>query len=93
MTQFDLRKPMHNPRTASRTFSGEAVVISPAENVVRLFNPVGSRIWELADGTATAEAIAVSLTGEFAVDLDHARASVAAFLAELDAKGLLAWAE
>ncbi len=92
MTQFDLRKPMHNPRTASRTFSGEAVVISPTENVVRLLNPVGSRIWELADGTATAEAIAVSLTGEFAVELDHARTSVATFLAELDAKRLLTWA-
>jgi hypothetical protein len=93
MTQPDLRKPLPNPRTASRVFSGEAVVISPAENTVRLLNPVGSRIWELADGAATAEDIAAQLTQEFAVDLDHARQSVAAFLAELDGKGLLAWVE
>ncbi len=91
MEQPDERKPIHHPRTASRVFSGEAVVISPAENLVRMFNPVGSRIWELADGTRTMEQIAIVLTEEYEVDLAHARQSVATFVDELVAKRLLAW--
>jgi hypothetical protein len=80
---------MHHSQTASRVFSGEAVIISPTENVVRMLNPVGSRVWELADGTRTVEDISVVLTTEFEVDLPQARASVAAFVEELTGKGLL----
>jgi hypothetical protein len=91
MFQPDLRKPLRHPRTASRVFSGEAVVISPAENSVRLLNPVGTRIWELADGARTVDEIADQLTREFIVGPDHARESTGRFLAELEAKGLIAW--
>ncbi len=87
----DDRKPTRHSRTASRVFSGEAVVISPAENVVRMFNPVGSRIWELSDGTRTIEQIAFALTQEYDVDLPHARQSVSTFVDELLTKQLLAW--
>lgn len=87
----DHRKPTHHLRTASRVFDGEAVVISPAENTVRMLNPIGSRIWELADGTRTVEEIAIALTQEYDVDLPHARHSVSEFVDELVAKQLLAW--
>jgi hypothetical protein len=93
MTELDERKPRHHPRTAARVFSGEAVVITPAENMVRMFNPAGSRIWELADGTRTNEEIAVALADEYDVDLDHARRSVATFVEELAARGLLLFEE
>jgi hypothetical protein len=86
------RIPVHHPRTASRVFSGEAVVISPAENMVRMFNPVGSRIWELADGTRTLEQIVGALIAEYEIDAVHARRSVETFVAELTDKGLLSWA-
>ena len=85
----DLRVPVRHPRTASRVFSGEAVVISPAENMVRMFNTAGSRIWELADGERSAEEIAHVLVAEFDVDEREARASVASFLDELLARGLI----
>jgi len=85
-------KPLHHAQTASRVFSGEAVVISPAENMVRMFNPVGSRIWELADGTRTLDQIAATLAAEYAITEAHARRSVEDFVAELMNKGLLAWA-
>ncbi len=88
----DMRIPIHHPRTAARLFSGEAVIISPDENTVRLLNEVGSRVWELADGTRTLEEIAGVLTAEFEVDLPQARASVAAFVEDLVGKGLLTWA-
>ena len=85
------RPLVHHPRTASRVFNGEAVIISPADNVVRMLNPVGSRIWELCDGSHTLDQIAAALTEEFDVDVVHARQSVAAFVADLLAKDLLTW--
>ena len=88
MDMPDDRKPLHHPRTASRVFSGEAVIVSPAENIVRMLNPVGSRIWELADGTRTLEQIAVVLTGEYDVALPDARRSVATFTEELAARSV-----
>ena len=88
----DDRKPTHHPHTASRVFSGEAVVISPAENSVRMFNPAGSRIWELADGTRSLEQIAAALTAKYEIDEAHALSSVESFVAELADKGLLSWA-
>jgi len=93
MTQLDQRMPRHHPQTASRVFSGEAVIITPAENMVRMLNPVGSRIWELADGTRTVEEIAQTLTGEFEVALAKARAHTTAFVDVLAAKGLLIFSE
>ena len=91
MVVSELRKPIHHPSTASRVFGDDAVVISPAQNLVRMLNPVGSRIWQLADGTRTVEDIAILLTQEFDVDLPQARSSVAQFVEELIHKNLLAW--
>lgn len=90
-TADDLRPLAHHPRTASRLFNGEAVIISPAENMVRMLNPVGSRIWELCDGSRTLDQIAAALAEEFEVDVAHARQSVAAFVADLLDKELLTW--
>jgi hypothetical protein len=87
------RKPIHHPRTASRVFSGEAVVISPAENTVRMFNGVGSRVWELADGTRTVDEIVAVLTREYEVAPAEARASVLGFLDELEAKSLVSYTD
>ena len=92
MNQPDNRIPTHHPQTAARVFSGEAVIITPAENTVRMLNAVGSRVWELADGTRTVEAIAGVLTQEFDVDLAQARESATQFVDELAAKGLLTFA-
>ena len=71
--ESDAHLLVRHPRTASRVFNGEAVIISPAENVVRMLNPVGSRIWELCDGSRTLDQIAAALTDEFEVDMAHAR--------------------
>lgn len=86
-------KPVHHPKTASRVFGDDAVVITPAENTVRMLNPVGSRIWQLADGNRTVEEIAAVLVQEFEVDDDEAAASTQRFIAELMDLELLTWAE
>lgn len=90
---MDQRKPIHSPRTASRVFGQDAVIISPAENTVRMLNPTGSRIWELADGSRTAEEIAVLLTEEFDVPLPEVRQQVGDFLSDLETRGLVDWVE
>jgi hypothetical protein len=89
MSQRDSLRPSHGPETASRIFSGEAIIITPSENIVRMLNPVGSRIWELADGQRTVENIVQVLLQEYAVDEDVARGSVTAFVDQLATKGLL----
>jgi sulfatase maturation enzyme AslB (radical SAM superfamily) len=71
MSERDLRRPVHSPDTASRVFSGEAVVITPAENTMRMFNTVGSRIWELADGQRTMDDMFEALLDEYAVAPGH----------------------
>ncbi|MCB0198580.1 MAG: PqqD family protein [Caldilineae bacterium] len=93
MSNIDIRRPIHHPSTASRVFGSDAVVISPTENMVRMLNPVGSRIWQLTDGSNTIEDIAVTLTQEFEVDLPHARQSVAGFVEDLVDRNLLDWSE
>lgn len=82
-------RPTRHPRLASRVLNGEAVLIDPDRNVVRMLNPVGSRIWELADGTRTIEQIADVLVEEFEVEPLQARQSVAKFVDELAGKELL----
>ncbi|MEZ4770835.1 MAG: PqqD family protein [Caldilineales bacterium] len=93
MNEIDLRTPIHHPSTASRVFGSDAVVISPAENMVRMLNPVGSRIWQLTDGNNTVEDIAVTLTEEFEVELPHARQSVATFVEDLIGRNLMDWSQ
>lgn len=84
------QRPLHHPDTASRVFSEEAVVISPGENTVRMFNRAGSRIWELMDGARTVEEIARVLTEEYRVGFEDALAGVQRFVGALVAKGVVA---
>lgn len=90
---IEQRIPIHHPRTASRLFSGEAVIITPAENTVRMFNPVGSRIWELMDGQRTVGQIIDLLIDEFDVESERAQCTAQEFLAMLDEKNMIAWVD
>ena len=87
------RRPVHHPRTASRVFSGEAVIITAAENKVRMLNPVGSRIWELADGTRTVTEIVQVLTTEYDVDPAHAEQATLDLVSALAGKDMLTWVD
>lgn len=89
MFPSDSRRPIRNPATASRVFSGEAVVITPSQNTVRMLNEAGSRIWELADGQRTVDEIVDVLVAEYEVTEDAAHQSVARFVDELLSNELL----
>jgi hypothetical protein len=70
-------------------FEDEVVIVDPERNMVRMLNSVGSRVWELADGTRTTEQIAEILISEFDVEREEAESSVFRFIEDLAEKGLL----
>lgn len=86
------RIPVHHPHTASRVFSGDAVVITPAKNMVRMFNPVGSRIWTLIDGQRSVSEIIGILVEEYPdVTFEHAQKTTLDFFRMMESKHLVAW--
>ena len=91
MSEHNQSKPVHHPRIASRIYSGEVVIINPDLNRVQLLNTVGSRIWELADGSRSVNEIITILTEEYDVEEEQARQSVTIFLQGLEEKGLILW--
>jgi hypothetical protein len=78
----DLR-PAPHPQTAGRVIDGEAVLLLAETNEIQVLNPIGSRIFELADGQRSLAEIASILTDEYNVTLDQALADVDAFVREL----------
>jgi hypothetical protein len=72
-----------HPQTAGRVIEDEAVLLLAETNEIQVLNGVGSRIFELADGSRTLAEIASVLTDEYNVDFDQALADVDAFVREL----------
>ncbi len=91
MSQTNDKHPLRHPRIASRMFEGEVVIVDPEKNMVRMLNQVGSRVWELIDGTRTTKEIVVQLVEEFDVKKEEAKNSVEGFIEDLADKGLLTW--
>lgn len=91
LTTDAVKIPRRHASVASRVYSGEAVLISPAENTVRMLNSTATRIWELADGSRTVDEIATALTREFDVSFEQAQVATGELLEMLTAKGLITW--
>jgi len=81
--------PAQNPRAAWRIYDGEAVIISPEDSTLHTLNPVGTLIWESADGRTALAAIVSRVCEAFEVDRTTAARDAAAFVDELTRKGLL----
>ena len=82
-------QPHKHPRTASRLVDGQAVIVLPEENKVQVLNAVGSRIWELADGSHTVRAIAQMIYEEYDVSREQAEKEVMEFVTEMIQGNLL----
>lgn len=78
-----------DPDAAWRIFEDGAVIVTPQESVMHSLNPVGTRIWELADGTLTVNEILDVVVEEFEVDRDEAEQDVLGFCRALADKGML----
>jgi hypothetical protein len=81
--------PAKSPQTASQVIDREAVVLDIPAKMLRGFNPVGSRVWQLVDGQRTLEEIARVIVQEFAGREDDVVRDVQAFLGELADKKLV----
>lgn len=78
-----------NPAIITRTIDGLAVIMDPQEGMVLSLNPVGTLIWEMADGNYTQDDIVAAVCSEFDVRRDAASADLMEFAAVLLEKRLL----
>ena len=87
------RYPVQNPRAAWRVYDGEAVIISPDDSTMHTLNPVGTLIWEAADGRTPVDSIVARICTEFEVETARAERDALGFIETLCARGLLTVAE
>jgi hypothetical protein len=76
-------------KAAYRVIDNEAMVVAPGSNKLYVFNPVGSRIWEMADGEIGIGEVARAICEEFNVTYEQAIKDIIEFAEELSVKGLL----
>jgi len=75
--------PVPHPQVAGRVIDGEAVIILSESNLVNVYNPVGSRVWELCDGTRTVDDVINLIVSEYEVNRERAQTDVVAFIEQL----------
>lgn len=75
--------PEPHPQTAGRVIDGEAVLILSETSEFNVFNALGSRIFELADGQHSLSDIIDVILSEYAVDANEARQDVIEFVNDL----------
>ena len=85
--------PRPHPQTAGRVIDGEAVLILSDDSEINVLNEVGSRIFELADGTRTVAEIANMIGGEYDISAEDATTDVVEFLDNLVAENVMEYAE
>ena len=83
--------PQRCPTVVSRLLDGEAVLVHPVQGKVRVLNPVGARVWELADGQRTLGDIVEAIATEFQVDVARVETEVPVFCEDLAQRGVLSF--
>lgn len=78
-----------SPEVAWRVIEGETLVITPRESALHSLNPMGTTIWELADGRLKVSEIVDAIVEEFDVDRARAEEDATAFINELLEQGLI----
>jgi hypothetical protein len=73
---------------AWRVLDGAAVLVAPTSPTMQVLNPVGTRVWELADGRPIASIID-AIVNEFEVERSQVEVDVELFVKDMTGKGLL----
>ena len=81
--------PTQNARAAWRVYDGEAVIVSPEDSTLHTLNPVGTLIWEAADGRTPFGVIVERVCEAFDVDGVTAARDATSFVDLLCRQGLL----
>jgi hypothetical protein len=79
--------PRKSERIAAREVDGKAVLVVLDARKLHTLNSVGTRVFDLCDGTRDVAAIAVEIAREFDVDASRAERDAVAFLMRLIAEG------
>ena len=82
--------PRRSDRLAARTIEGKAVLVVLDAHALHTLNEVGTRVFELCDGTHDVQAIVAAIVREFEVEPVVAQEDVQRFLRELSDAGALA---
>jgi len=82
-----LSVPRKSERIAARAVDGKAVVVVLDARKLHTLNKVGTRVFELCDGTRDVAGIAVEIARAFRVDEARAEQDVLGFLRQLIAEG------
>lgn len=77
------------PGTVSRVIGQEAVVILPVQGEVKVLNEVGSRLWELVDGTRTVTDLVSQICDEYMVSYEQAEEDALDFIQRMVERKLL----
>ncbi|MBI3952045.1 MAG: pyrroloquinoline quinone biosynthesis peptide chaperone PqqD [Acidobacteria bacterium] len=84
------KHPTPHPQVASRIVDGEALIVLADSGEVTVLNKVGSRIWELVDGSRSVQGIVETIEAEYDTTREQAEQDVVRFVQELiDNKMLL----
>lgn len=75
--------PIKNDKYVSRIVEGQAVILEPESNRIKLLNKVASRIWECIDGQRTGKDILQIILDEYDVKEELAKEHLIKFLQEL----------
>jgi hypothetical protein len=81
--------PKPHPQTAGRVIDKEAVLILSESSEVNVLNIVGSRIFELADGTHTIAEIAETIFEEYDVTQEEAQEDTIDFIKKMEKRQVL----
>jgi pyrroloquinoline quinone biosynthesis protein D len=85
-------RPQRRKSVAFRVIMGKEIVFLNLDNAYYYSaNEVGSRIWELCDGTRTIDEIVRELSLEYNVLAEDCAADVTFFIEELSKEGLIAY--
>ena len=72
-----------HPDAASRLYDGEAFIVVSGVGKYHILNPIGTRVWELIDGTRTIADIVEVICEEYDVARETAETDVRTFVDDL----------
>mgnify|MGYP001347364823 CR=1 FL=1 len=75
--------PAPHPQVATAIVEGQAVIVMADSGNMSVLNELGTRIWQLSDGSHCVEEIVQTIVAEYEVDVAQARVDVGAFLEQL----------
>ena len=78
-----------NSRTAWRVYDDEAVILLADDSTLNTLNPVGTFIWQRADGATPLSTLVQRVCAEFEVDAPRAERDIELFIDKLQQRGLL----